>query len=240
MAGKTILASVIIEELLKLAESKKDKISLAYFYCRDQDGQRNKFPGVAKAMLAQLLQQNPDILAYLYDECLKSAKVTLASPHDCVKLLGAVLQAVPQSFIIIDGIDECEQKERRAILNFFVSAINNCEPGKIRGFFISQELNDIKTALHNPEILRLNEEYSKLDIRNYTMKRASDIQERFRLMPDEARDHIVQLVCEGSDGMFLFAKLVLENFYGQQSLEDVYKEMRPDVFPHGFDQAYVR
>ena len=240
MAGKTILASVIIEECLKLAKSKKDEISLAYFYCRDQDGQRNKFPSVAKAMLAQLLQQNPDILAYLYDECLKSAKVTLASPHDCVKLLGAVLQAVPQSFIIIDGIDECEQKERRAILNFFIPAINNCDPGKIRGFFISQELNDIKTALHNPETLRLNEEHSKLDIRNYTIKRASDIQERFRLMPDEARDHIVQLVCDGSDGMFLFAKLVLENLYGQQNLENVYKEMRLDVFPHGFDQAYVR
>ena len=239
LAGKTVLTSVIIEECLKLAEAKRDEISLAYFYCRDQDGQRNKFPSVAKAMLAQLLQQNPDILAYLYDECLRSAKVTLASPQDCVKLLSAVLQAVPQSFIIIDGIDECEQKERRAILNFFVSAINNCEPGKLRGFFISQELNDIKAALHNPETLRLNEEHSKLDIRNYAVKQASDIQERFRLMPDEARDHIVQLVCDGSDGMFLFAKLVLENLYGQQNLEDVYNEMRHDVFPHGFDQAYV-
>jgi hypothetical protein len=105
LAGKTILASVIVEECLKLAESKKDEISLAYFYCRDKDDLRNKFPSVAKAMLAQLLQRNPDILTYLYDECLKSAKVTLASPQDCVKLLGAVLQAVPQSFIVIDGID---------------------------------------------------------------------------------------------------------------------------------------
>jgi hypothetical protein len=85
----------------------------------------------------------------------------------------------------------------------------------------------------------LNEEHSKPDIEKYAIKRASDIQERFKLMSEEARDHIVQLVCEGSDGMFLFAKLVLENLYGQQKLEDVYKEMRPDVFPHGFDQAYV-
>ena len=191
-------------------------------------------------MLAQLLQQNPDVLPFLYDECLKSAKVTLASPQDCVKLLGAVLQAVPQSFIVIDGIDECEQKERRAILKFFVSIINNCEPGKIRGFFISQELNDIKAALHNPETLRLNEDHSKLDIKNYAIKRASDIQEnKFKLMPDEDRDRIVQLVCEGSDGMFLFAKLVLENLYGQRNLDDVRKEIRVDTFPRGFDQAYV-
>jgi hypothetical protein len=224
---------------LKLVESKKDELTLAYFYCRDQDTQRNKFPNVAKAMLSQLLQQNPEILAYLYDECLKSVKVTLASPQDCVKLLNTVLQAVPKTFIVIDGIDECEQKERRAILNFFVSAINDCELGKIRGLFISQELSDIKTALHNPETLSLNEEHSRVDIKNYATRRAADIQERFKLMSDEARDHIVKLVCDGHDGMFLFAKLVLENLFGQQSLEDVYKEMRRDIFPQGFEQAYI-
>ena len=222
-----------------MADAKRDEISLTYFYCRDQDNQRNKFPSVAKAMLSQLLQQNPEILAYLYDECLKSAKVTLASPQDCVKLLGTVVRAVPKTFIVIDGIDECEQKERRAILNFLVSAINDCEPGKIRGFFLSQELNDIKTALHNPETLRLTEEQSRLDIKNYATRRAASIQERFKLMPDEARDHVVQLVCEGSDNIFLFVKLVLDNPYGQQNLEDVYKEMHPDIFPNGFEQAYV-
>jgi hypothetical protein len=224
---------------LKLVNSKKDELSLAYFYCRDQDGQRNKFTGVAKAMLSQLLQQNPQILSYLYDECLRSGKVTLASQQECVRLLNTVLQPVPKTFIVIDGIDECEQKERRAILNFFVSAINDCEPGKIRGFFISQELHDIKTGLHNPETLLLNEDSSKTDIKNYAIRRAADIQERFKQMPDEVRDHIVQLVCDGHDGMFLFAKLVLENLYGQQNLEEVYMEMRPDTFPHGFEQAYV-
>ena len=39
--------------------------------------------------------------------------------------------------------------------------------------------------------------------------------------------------------MFLFAKLVLGNLYDQHNLEDVYKEMRPDIFPHGFKQAYA-
>lgn len=58
-------------------------------------------------------------------------------------------------------------------------------------------------------------------------------------MPEEARQHIVQLVCHGADGMFLFAKLVLENLSGQANLEDIYKELGPDIFPHGFDQAFV-
>lgn len=214
---------------------------MAFFYCRDQDGQRNKFPSVAKAMLAQLLAQNPSILPYLYDECLKSGKVTLGSPQDCVKILGTVLQAVPKTFIIIDGIDECEQKERKAILNFFTSVISNddIEPGRLRGLFVSQELGDIKTALHMAETLRLKEEHSKLDIKNYAIKWSVKIQERFKQMPDAAREHIVKLVCEGADGMFLFARLVLENLYDQENLENLYNELRPDTFPSGFDQAYA-
>jgi hypothetical protein len=214
---------------------------LAFFYCRDQDGQRNKFTSVVKAILAQLLRQNPIILPYLYDECLKSAKVTLASSQDCIKLLGTVLQAVPQTFLIIDGIDECEQKERRAILNFFTSVIasDDIKPGKLRGLFVSQELSDIETALHMAESLRLTEDHSELDIRNFAVKWAMRIQGRFTQMPDPAREHIVKLVCDGAGGMFLFAKLVLENLYDQENLENVYKELHPDTFPRGFDQAYV-
>jgi hypothetical protein len=58
-------------------------------------------------------------------------------------------------------------------------------------------------------------------------------------MPDAAREHIVELVFDGADGMFLFAKLVLQNLYDQRNLVNVYKELRPDTFPKGFDEAYV-
>lgn len=236
--GKTILASVLIEECLQIMQSSKH-FSLAYFYCRDQDGQRNKFISVAKAMLAQLLRQNPTIMPYLYEECLGSSKITLTSAPDCIKILGTVLQAVPKTFIVIDGIDECEQKERKAILNFFASAINNDEitPGKLRCLFISQELGDINTALHMVNSIRLTKEHSERDIKTFAIQGALKIQERFKLMPDKARDYVVKLVCDGAEGMFLFARLVLENLHDQENLEDVYKELRPDTFPNGFDQA---
>jgi hypothetical protein len=233
-----VLASVLIEECMRIIQPSKET-SLAFFYCRDQDGQRNKFASVAKATLAQLLCQNPDILPYLYEECLKSGKVTLASSNDCVKVLGTVLQAVPQTFLIIDGIDECEPKERKAILNFFTSTItsNDISRGKLRGLFISQELGDIKTALHMATSVSLTKDRSELDIRNFAANWAKKIQERFKPMPDPARGHIVKLVSEGADGMFLFARLVLENLYYQKNLENVYRELHPDTFPKGFGQA---
>jgi hypothetical protein len=89
------------------------------------------------------------------------------------------------------------------------------------------------------ESLRLTKGHSELDIRNFAVKWAVRIQGRFKQMPDPAREHIVKLVCDGADGMFLFARLILENLYDQENLENVYKELHPDTFPRGFDQAYV-
>jgi hypothetical protein len=157
------------------------------------------------------------------------------------QVIGTVLQAAPQAFLIIDGIDECERKERNAILNFFTSAItsDDIKPGKLRGLFVSQELSHIKTALHMSESLQLTRDHSELDIRNFAIKWAARIQERFNRMPAPAREHIVKLVCDGADGMFLFARLVLQNLHDQENLENVYGELHPDTFPRGFDQAYV-
>jgi len=147
-----------------------------------------------------------------------------------------VLKAIPKTFIVIDGIDECDSKERKLILDLFSSVVSEEEKNS-RVLFVSQELNDIKTALHEAETLRLNEEHIKHDVRNYSIKMSLKIQQRFPRMPDEAREHILKLVCDGAEGMFLFAKLVLENLHHQANLEDVYKELKPDTFPKGFEQA---
>ncbi len=40
-------------------------------------------------------------------------------------------------------------------------------------------------------------------------------------------------------GMFLFAKLVMENFYKQTNRENLNIELEPNRFPRGLEEAYV-
>lgn len=40
-------------------------------------------------------------------------------------------------------------------------------------------------------------------------------------------------------GMFLYAKLVMRNLEDQPSLHHLRKELEPDCFPSGLDEAYV-
>ncbi|KAJ8062489.1 hypothetical protein OCU04_009019 [Sclerotinia nivalis] len=43
-----------------------------------------------------------------------------------------------------------------------------------------------------------------------------------------------------NEGMFLYAKLVLTNLYGQTTRDNLFEELQPGTFPAGFEQAYLR
>lgn len=103
-------------------------------------------------------------------------------------------------YIIIDGVDECDSSERRAILSFLISLVTNSSTsGKLRTLFVSQDENDIKKLLRNCTILRLTDDDNRSDIENYSLKRSQEIQHKFQLS-DETRDYIVKLIREGADG----------------------------------------
>lgn len=225
---------------MRCTESSSDT-SFAFFYCRDSDEQRNQATSVARSLLAQLFSQNASLLPYLYECLMDSITPILGSWKKCKEYLSTVLEAIPQTLLVIDGIDECEQKERKMILNFFTSiveSLNTLTP-KIRCVFISQRLDDIEKSLSTAESLELTSAHSERDVRNFAEKWSFKIKEKFNSLPEAARRSIVELVCDGEDGMFLFARLVLENLYGQENQDDVFKEIQPDTFPTGFDQAYV-
>ncbi|TVY27111.1 Vegetative incompatibility protein HET-E-1 [Lachnellula hyalina] len=234
-AGKTILASRIIEERLRL-----DQQSTVFFYCKYQDEQRRTFLAIARSVLSQLLNVHDDLLPYLYDQCISSGQVSLVSTQSAVELLRTCLETVPQTYIVIDGIDECEYSERRAILSFFTSLIDNdITPGRLRGLFVSQDENDIRRLLRKASVLRLTEEHNKSDIEAYASRWLSKIELKFEI-PDLTLQHIKAAVLGGCEGMFLFAKLVLTNLHDQVSRDKLFEELQPETFPKGFEQAYSR
>jgi hypothetical protein len=182
-------------------------------------------------MLKQMLRQNPIILPYLYDECLESRTVTPSSSQQCSKLLGTVLQAVPRTSIIVDGIDACEEHERNKILQFFSSVIDksSTESGNLRCLFISQELDDMKEALGKADILRLTDQHSEQDIRHYAMMQSIAIQEKFGIT-EAAREHIFKVVCARAKGTFLSADIFLAKLYRESTLDGLSNELGPDSF----------
>lgn len=171
-----------------------------YFYCSYQDEQRRTFLSVGRALIGQLLLQNDTLLAYLHEQCLASGQTSLVSLQLCEDILRTCLAAMGPVYIIIDGIDECDSAERKAILSLMTSLVANCtEPGRLRALFISQEENDIRKLLRGCQVLRLTDEHNRSDIESYAMQKSQEIQLKFQL-PDETRQYTVDLIRDGSDG----------------------------------------
>lgn len=229
-----VLASVVIEQCLEIPS-----ITCIFFYCKYRDKQRDNFPAAARTMLVQILRQNGDLLPYLYEKCIASGQISLTSIQLCKELLDTAVKSVSKAYIIIDGIDECEPSEWKLILSSLVTTVESAPPGSLRCMFVSQDENDIRQLLRRASVVRLVENDNRADIENFAQLWSSKIQQKFDLSPDPG-NFIVNVVCNGSEGMFLFTRLVLVNLYGQVSRADLLEELEPGRFPKGLDQAYGR
>ena len=126
--------------------------------------------------------------------------MSLVSSEMCKELLEIALKTMPKTIIVIDGLDECETAERKAITTFFSSVIEKSDiPGKLRALLVSQDENDIRKHLRSATTLRLTERHNKRDIESFATKWALQIRQKFDISP-ETHEHIVSAVCEGSDG----------------------------------------
>ena len=193
--GKTILASRIIEECQKICSA-----SVLFFYCKHLDNRRNTFLALARSILTQLLGQNASLLPYLYDKSIATSQTSLNSNQLCKELLDVAIKSCSKAYIIIDGIDECDMKERKMVLSFFTTLVDTqAQPGNIRSLFVSQDENDIKKLLETASVVRVTSDDNKGDIERFTGKWASKITQKFEL-PRQVQDFMKESVTNRSDG----------------------------------------
>ena len=109
-AGKTVLAGMIIEDAL---QASSESTAVAYFYCDYQNEQSRNSEGILGALLAQIALQKTeafDVLQQYYDELQGSGSLAGVTTTD--KLLSTLQDMgalFDQVFLVVDGIDECEE-----------------------------------------------------------------------------------------------------------------------------------
>ncbi|KAI9869334.1 MAG: hypothetical protein M1813_000123 [Trichoglossum hirsutum] len=236
-SGKTILASVVVEEVTKITS-----VSVGYFYCKHKNPFKNSFASIARGILAQLISRNEDILPFVYDKQASSGEVTLQSTKLLREVFDVVLAAIDKVVIILDGLDECEKEERKTTLSWLqttIAKVIDTNPGSLRVLIFSTDEPDIRRSLSNATIKRLETLDNRSDILSYIEIWSCKIAEKFKIS-QVRKEEIVSQISERTRGMFLFAYLVMVNLHSQSTLEELHCELRPDRLPEGLDQAYGR
>ena len=232
-AGKSVLASVIIEDCLK-----RKGCTTAYFYCTSSDSQRNTCLAVLRGMISQLQAHCDELLPYCHEKMHASGDAILSSMHTAKLLLKLFCEKLPSIFMILDGLDECSSTERRVLVDCLTDLVDST-PGRLRLLIISQAEGDIKKLLSSADRLTITLEHNADDIRSYVKSRMVEVVRTFEIEAGES-DHVVNLTCAGASGMFLFAKLVMDNLLAQTTKEDLYRELSRNVFPADLRGAYER
>jgi|SRR6266536_896765 len=193
----------------------------------------------------------------MYEKCVSSGEVLLESLSTLKELFETVLRNSTNTFIIVDGIDECEPPERKLFLTFLngiMSSIEKEGSDSFKVLYISRDEGDIQKLLSKVSRRTITKQDSEEDIKDYTTSQSVEIQEKFEI-DDRERENIVSMVCERArglhsklhhvksfgtnldTGMFLYAHLVMINLLDQTTSQELMNELSPDNFPDGLGQA---
>ncbi|TFK21257.1 hypothetical protein FA15DRAFT_560298, partial [Coprinopsis marcescibilis] len=201
-AGKTVLASLVIDHLLQLSDTSKE-IAVIYAYCRYTDPVSVK--DILAAMLKQLLEDHPSIITFikpLYET--HKRRGTHPSQAELLELLRVISSSniFTATFCILDGLDEAQNDAQIDIISALATL-------PVRFFITSRPLASLKDLV--PKAVFIDIVVQDGDIVLLVEQKLASIPALRRLFNQkELKTEIVSKLLEKSSGMFLVASLQLE------------------------------
>ncbi|KAF5577104.1 zinc finger domain-containing protein [Fusarium pseudoanthophilum] len=238
-AGKTILTSLIVEEVQKLTPTPR----VLFFYCKQSLPGQNTFLSLARSFILQLLNQDRSLLLYLYRKHCDSNEAVLSSEPLVKEILQFLLSSCRSGYIIIDGLDECEREERKLITQWFrnlVESLPENAPDRLRCLFVSQDDRIGIKDLQGLAKINIEPQDNKQDVLVYSRAQAEELTRKFDFSEEESSRIAIRVTesVKGRPGIFLLAKLIWINLTAQISLAEV--EEQVNEFPPEINQAYER
>jgi Cdc6-like AAA superfamily ATPase len=209
-AGKTILTSIVVEELTTRFQNNKS-IGIAYLYCNFRRQHEQKVEDLLASLLKQLTQGRsslPDTIKSLYDS--HQDKRTRLSFDEISRALQSIVTMYSRVFILIDALDECKVSHncRKTFLSELFSLQAKCGANL---FATSRFIPEISENFQ--ESISLEIRASEHDVRRYVDSYMSYLPSFVGRSPDlqeEVKTGIVKAV----DGMYVvLIVLIYTNTY---------------------------
>ncbi|CAG8385864.1 unnamed protein product [Penicillium salamii] len=231
-AGKTILTSIVIEDLTARC-SIDPAVGLAYVFCnfrlKDQQSAEHMLASILK-QLAQRQSPLPESVKSLY-ECHEPAR-TRPSLEELSKCVQSVMATYRTVFLVIDALDECQK-------------LNDCQNIFIGHLVEIQRTSHSKMLVTSRPIPEIAERFrgEELKIR----ARESDVESYLYGRISQAGSEILKLhkqeiatkITECVDGMFLLAQLHFDTIKSKltpRAVKDSLSTLRSGI--EAYTQAY--
>ncbi|RKL03447.1 hypothetical protein BFJ68_g6913 [Fusarium oxysporum] len=234
-AGKTFLAANLIRQL------QAESTAILYGFI-DYNSQAMRRPlRLWHSLIFQLVSYNRDLCSIVH-ELLITKYDSLTSDNEYVEeLFSNLVQSSGPLRIVIDGLDEADETERGAAVDYLLRMTESHPNIKI--LLCSRPERDLEIKLQQKfHIIRVHQ-HNEVDINNYVKIEGdawlSELQECGA--DDESCNQIrtaLEALVKRANGMFLYAKLVLNIAKSAADLSVILDEL--ETLPTGLDGAYRR
>ena len=227
--GKSVLCSTIIQRL------RDDKKKVVFFFCSFQDPLKRGITCALRSLalhLFNLHDDTPTDVERIYeDEVLRHGQVKLQNPAVIVKVLQALLKTLDRVHVIVDGLDECENRD------IAIDLLSDC--------FRASSLGIVKwlwASRIEPDFQRLSESAKARPIHMQKTQVENDIKTFIEDSPEMAGNshQSVKEWVAASDGNFLWLTLMLRTLTGCDLTCPAEVEEELGRFPKGLKQCYQR
>lgn len=240
-AGKTYLSTWIVKGLLEQSEDKRAAAPVAYFFVKEDNENLRDANVILKTLAWQIAQQDAVFRKHAAVVC--ERRILTITAEDTWQNLFLDYYASDAgdgraAAVVVDGLDEATAETRRTLLRLLkdlVTSRGGARRAKLQFAIIGRPSlrgdGDFK-RLEKSFVIEVSRLKNKQDIDQYIKKRLEDVQvlwEMRKLKPDGLKkankfgSSILKKVSDGADGVFLWAKLLLDNLVNkdQRQIESI-------------------
>ncbi|AEO70580.1 uncharacterized protein THITE_72721 [Thermothielavioides terrestris NRRL 8126] len=232
-AGKTVLASHLIETVKQHCGTRGRDYACAYYYCYFGHAQNEAAP-MLRSVLSQLCRQLGDVPIAVYELYRQGGEPSLAS---LLLALGKVVQAFHRVFLFVDAVDE--SSPRQDLLRVLRDLAVDPQFDMVRVLATSREYVDIEEVmLEISTPISMRNELLDEDITRYVEAKLEQ-NRRVRRWPQSVREEAARALSAKAGGMFRWVVCQIDALQRLKPERSIIQAALADL-PRTLDETYER
>lgn len=236
--GKTVLASTIIDEL----QATSPKSQVIYYYCDYSDKRTLQIDRIVGTLLKQFFLDGlvpEEIEAHIPHNCVEGRQILGA--RELIDLMRFVVKSSSTTFVILDGLDECEKEIRQQMIDMFCH-LSKPKDVVLKTLILCRDEDQLLSlrALQGIPRIRITPLALESDIKSFVTGsvRARVQSGELRMRNPGLENEIVTELVSKAHGMFLWVFFQLDDLCEAPS--DAMIRQSLQNLPNGLIETYER
>lgn len=236
--GKSVLAAYAVNALSGISPDGA-AVVYQYYTCDDDFTALLVYRCLAEQLANQLGKHTANMPEDIHTFTQQGG--TSARSEDIQTIIRMLVERLPATYVILDGLDEmCEtEKRRRDLCDVidFLQQLASAVPNRLRVWYSSQSRACLDSRLTSIPSIEVTKALNSSDIEKYLSMSIVDLDS---LELDEGyRNLILQELREKADGCFLWASLMLDSMSNAITLQMV-QQLIDEGLPDNYERYYRR